>query len=250
MVSPVSETEIPSNILWPRSTETAPPSENAVHIWAAELDDPNLSNGEALSIDEQKRAEQFRFDVHRKRFIAGRSFLRTTLGSYLQTDPTHIEFAYNERGKPSLTGKIFGHTLRFNLAHSENLALLAVAIGREVGVDVEKIRPVRDFDEIAARFFSANETSALRSLPAAQQQTAFFHLWTRKEAWLKATGEGISGLLNQVEVSCEPEETAQILRVPSGFENDWVLVDLLPANSFVGALAVPAKKISIHCWRH
>ena len=180
------------------------------HVWAAGLDQPagQISSLEQiLSPDEQDRAQKFKFENSRERFIVGRSLLRTILGSYLQVNPTQLRFIYSPRGKPSLEN-IFGHgALHFNVAHSQNLILIAVTRACPLGVDVEWANPIKDFEDIADRFFSKNETAKLKAAPADQRMAAFYSLWTRKEAYLKATGEGLSDALGEVEFTFLPRRT-------------------------------------------
>jgi len=203
-----------------------------------------------LSSLELERARRFRFDLHRNRFVAGRGFMRTLLGRYLQTEPAKLEFSYNPHGKPFLSGAFAKSGLNFNLAHSENLALLAITRVGTVGVDVERIRPLTDADQIVANFFSARESAAFHNLPIEQKLAAFFNLWTRKEAWLKATGEGIGSRLNAVEVSFLPGDPARFLSLPEDPQNTvlWMLHNLEPAPGFAAALAIPARTTSLRCY--
>jgi 4'-phosphopantetheinyl transferase len=182
-----------------------------------------------------------------------------------------LQFAYGPHGKPALAGGQPAEAdPQFNLAHSENLALLAFAHTGAVGVDVEQVRPMPDADQLVARFFSPREQFAFKQLPDEQKPAAFFNLWTRKEAWLKATGDGIGHLLSQVEVSFLPGEPARLLSVPPsrpGAEPDvarsagpdpireapnwpkWSLYHLTPAPGFTAALALAQPASVVHCWR-
>lgn len=228
-------------------------SVNSVHIWAASLQvSPEALTKFAVSLapDERERAARFHFPIHRDRFIAGRGLLRKLLASYLGKEPGALEFIYGPQGKPSLTGP--AGTLHFNVAHSEDLLLIALSRSGIVGVDVEQVRTLPDFEELVAGFFSPHESSRYRSLPARQKPAAFFNLWTRKEAWLKATGEGITHLLNQVEVSFLPSEQARLLRLPAAYLNtlSWSLYELAPKPGFAGALAHAGEAPTLHCWRY
>jgi 4'-phosphopantetheinyl transferase len=153
-----------------------------------------------------------------------------------------LEFCYGPQGKPALAGVWSASGWHFNLAHSLDLALLAVTRSGPVGVDVERIRPLRDVDQLVSRFFSPRESAAFQALPAEQKPDAFFRLWTRKEAWLKATGEGIAESLGRVEVSFLPGEPARLLSLPGGPAalSGWRLHDLDPGPGFIAALAVVA----------
>lgn len=237
----------------PRPASQPPLTGRQVHIWASSLDQPpeSLASLERLlSSDEQTRAQQFKFDADRNRFIAGRGLLRTILGSYLEAIPANLRFAYSKRGKPTLESPA-QDTLHFNVAHAKDLILIAVTRACAVGIDVEWIRPMNDAEDIAARFFSPRETAKLMALPKDQRTPAFFNLWTRKEAWLKATGDGISGMLNEVEVTFLPDEPPGVLAISGNVEaaQRWTLLDLSPSPGFAAAVAAEAKDLQFSCWQ-
>jgi 4'-phosphopantetheinyl transferase len=177
--------------------------------------------------------------------------LRTVLSRYLQTEPRQIEFAYGAQSKPFLGKAFLGSGLCFNLAHSHNLALLAVTNAGPVGVDVERIDSKTDTRQLAADLFSARESAAFDNLPADLKPAAFFNLWTRKEAWLKATGEGVGHLLDQVEVSFAPGAPSRLLSLPGNGRTAerWDLYDLSPAPGFAAALAIARRDFRLCCWR-
>jgi 4'-phosphopantetheinyl transferase len=237
---------------------THPPSEwqldvHEVHVWAASLRvDAERADefAHTLSPDETARAKRFVFDRDRKRFTAGRGLLREMLAHYLHREPEQIRFQYSMRGKPSLAGHAENENFHFNLAHSEDVAVFAFSRACPVGVDVERMRRMHDAESIAERFFSARETTLLKSLPEAEKQTGFFNLWTRKEAWLKATGEGIAKLLAQVEVTLRPGEHAQLISIlgDTRAAKRWTLHDFEPADGFKAALAVPSLDLKVLCW--
>jgi 4'-phosphopantetheinyl transferase len=240
---------------WPDSlsSTSAPQANPVVHVWAANLDVSATalrSFAETLSRDESERASRFHFERDRNRYIAGRGLLRTVLGKYLQTPPAEVPLVYGPNGKPLLQAASYRQTIHFNLAHSQNLALLAVTYAGQIGVDVEAVRPLSDAHELVNRFFSARESDTFESVPQSAKPEAFFNLWTRKEAWLKATGEGIGHLLNKVEVSFLPGEPAKLLSLPQDSTSRWTLTDLAPAPGFAGALAVACSSAPIlSCWR-
>jgi 4'-phosphopantetheinyl transferase len=165
----------------------------------------------------------------------------------LHSRPDELRFEYGPNGKPKLAAPLVESRVFFNLAHSEDLGLIALTRLGPIGIDVEQIRPVTDADELVTRFFSSRETALFQTLPTSQKNTAFFNLWTRKEAWLKATGEGIAHSLNRVEVTFLPGEPAQLLGLPEtpGLKSDWALRELTPATGFVGAVALPDLQFSI-----
>jgi 4'-phosphopantetheinyl transferase len=239
-------------INWPAPPAALYLDSQAVHVWAAPLDrsaEQIASLAKVLSTDELERAEKFRFPHLRNRYIAARGSLRVLLGRYLHRDPTALEFSYSSRGKPALKGQ-GTESLHFNLAHSHDLALIAVTRAAPVGVDVERIRPMRDADQIAGRFFSAREAEAFRNVPVAEQDTAFFSLWTRKEAWLKATGDGISESLSKFEVTFLPAAEPRVLAIggDAAAGAAWSLSALNPAAGFVGALAMQCRGVRLQCW--
>lgn len=191
-----------------------------------------------LGPDEHQRAERFRFDVHRNRFIARRGQLRQILAAAIGCAPDAIRYQIGEQGKPALTGPLADSRVTFNLSDSQDLALVAVGRDRELGVDVEWIRSNVMDDRIPERFFSPGEVAALRALPEAQQHRAFFDCWTRKEAFLKAKGGGLHLPLDSFDVSLSPDAPAVLLATrpdPSEVER-WSLCALPVPDGFAGAL--------------
>ena len=218
-----------------------------VHVWSADLDRiPEALLRDPLSADEQERGRRFHFERDRRRFAATRGLLRRLLGRYLGLDPSRLRFAYGPRGKPFLAGE---DELRFNVSHSGGLALLAFARGREVGVDVERERPVPEAADIARHYFSAWEAAQLRRLRDGERTAAFFRCWTRKEAFIKATGDGLSRSLDAFDVTLAPGEPARLLRVegePEAARRFWI-EDVSPAPGFAGALAVEGSPARVVC---
>lgn len=236
-----------SNQLWLPAPANFTLLPNDVHIWRINLNQhestlENLAN--SLSEDELARANRFYFLEHRQRFIAGRGSLRTILGGYLGVTAKEVQFDYEPRGKPFLASKFADSGLGFNLSHSQNLALCAVSKHRQLGVDLEYIRPMSDLESLANRFFLPREYELVRSLPNEQKSSVFFRYWTCKEAYLKATGEGIAQL-EQVEISLTPTQPAKLLTQP-----DWSLLELVPENNYVAALAVAGLGGDLHCWEY
>ena len=239
-------------ISWLVATPRPPLSHDEVHVWAVALNPPpeKISVLVArLSREEQDRAQKFRFDQHRHRFIVGRGALRALLAGYVEVEPALLEFAYSARGKPSLTRG--ASEIHFNLAHSDELALIAITRLGAVGVDVERVRPMPDGERIAERFFSAGELNSFRTVPAALRDAAFFNLWTRKEAWLKATGDGIAESLSKIEVAFLPDEAPRVRSIAGDAAAGaaWKLCALNPAEGFVGALAIQSPGARLSCRR-
>jgi 4'-phosphopantetheinyl transferase len=216
-------------------------SVDTVHVWQPTpiADESNLDwlRG-LLTLEEKQRADRFRFDKDRNLFTTARGWLRALAGAYTHSAPERIAFRYSAQGKPELAGG--GQDLRFNLSHSGELVLLAFALRRRLGVDVEKIRKDFLISDIAERFFSPAERACLCRLPAAVQHKAFFRCWTRKEAYIKATGDGLSLPLDQFDVSFAPDEPAHILatRPDPGEAERWSLRDLDVGDQYAGALVI------------
>lgn len=208
---------------------------------------------ETLAPDERQRAERFHFERDRRRFIVGRGVLRRILGRYLALEPNRLQFCYGPWGKPALAGISTTQEGQFcfNLAHSQSLALYAVTCERELGVDIEYIRAVPEAEQIAARFFSAQENTVLRSLPPQQKQEAFFNCWTRKEAYIKAIGDGLAQPLAEFDVSLTPGEPASLLRISGDTQAaaGWSIQALTPAPGYVAALAVKGHDWQLKCWQ-
>jgi 4'-phosphopantetheinyl transferase len=232
-----------SRKLWPCTGACTLPGE--IQVWAAWLDaEGDGVNGfwSMLSNQERERANHFVFERDRSRFITARGILRGMLSLHLGMEPREIEFSYSAKGKPSLGGDCAGRGLEFNLAHSGNLAVFAVARRRMVGVDVEQVRPVPDISAIIERSFSTRESARIKRLSGDEAARDFFKIWTRKEAWLKATGEGITGALKAIQVIDPMGEGHTLAETAAGSGRTRLcLHDLSPAPGFLGALAVTAE---------
>lgn len=245
MNAPPSATSRHWAIDWPESLQSNQAryfGEGKVEVWQADLQFLSVArNCEAmLSKDENERASRFRFDRDRDRFIVCRAILRTLLGFYLGIPPGELKFQYSSHGKPSLRNDFASGGLCFNLSHSGTMALFAFARDRKIGVDVEQIRQDFESEVLAERFFSSSERQALSQIPASGRHDAFFHCWTRKEAFMKAKGEGLLLPLHQFDVSLTPNQPAEILATrPDCAERDrWKLHRLDVGEGYAGALAV------------
>jgi len=193
-----------------------------------------------LSRSEQDRANRFASDLHRRRFTVARARLRSLLAARLGAAPDAIEFAYGEHGKPTLGRRFADSGLRFNVSHSEDVAVYALALGREVGVDVEAVHTLDDADSIAARFFSRKENEAYQALDPSDRPLGFFNCWTRKEAFIKAIGDGLHHPLDRFDVSLSPRDSAELLRIGNipGNACGWKLYSYSIGAGFVGAVVV------------
>ena len=237
---------------WKPARAAPPLAASEVHVWVAVLDAlPVGAYIGLLSPDEAARADRFHFARDRQRFVGARGLLRELLGCYVDVDPSALLFAYGPRGKPYLAADSRPDRVRFNVSHSGGLALLAFARERELGVDLELERPVPEAESIAERYFSPREGAELGRLPPAERPRAFFRCWTRKEAFIKATGDGLSRPLDAFDVTLAPREPARLLRVEGEPEEAarWWMEGLEPAEGFAGALAVEGRPARLACWK-
>ena len=227
--------------------------EDEVQLWRVDLGEVGADESRwqrVLSSDETARASRFHFARDRQRFVAARALLRIILAGYLETDAASLSFSYSKKEKPSLGSAHAGSDIRFNVTHSGGVALLAFARSREIGVDVEQVR--RDFDPgaIARRYFSTHEQNQLAGLPAEQKVEAFFRCWTRKEAYIKATGDGLSLPLSQFDVSLAPGDGSALLATrPDGSEaGSWLLQEVSAGPGYVAALCGRGRDWVLNDW--
>jgi 4'-phosphopantetheinyl transferase len=199
---------------------------------------------QCLSDAERLRASRFVFARDRRRFVVARAWLRRMLGPRLGIEPEAVEITYGPRDKPALPRHAASSDLRFNVSHSEEVAVYAFARGREVGIDVEAVRAIEDADAIAARFFSVRENRAYCALDPRDKPLGFFNCWTRKEAFIKAIGDGLYHPLDSFDVSLAPGEPARILRVGDvpGESCGWHLETFSPAPGFVAAVVIESTR--------
>ena len=225
-----------------------------VHVWRGSLDlMPTVVERlrRLLSHDELARAGRFHFERDRQHFIVARGCLRTILSCYLKTPATEIEFIYGVNGKPQLADSCLqAQPLYFNLAHSAGLALYAFTHVGEIGVDLEQIRSELTGDDIARQFFSKSELACLTRLPSEVRQEAFFNCWTRKEAFIKAKGIGLSLALDQFDVTLAPNEPPALLW--TGWDENeasrWSLKGIIAGPGYVGAVAVAGHDWELTCF--
>ncbi|MDB5352321.1 MAG: phosphopantetheine-protein transferase [Planctomycetota bacterium] len=214
-------------------------SDREIHVWRIALVEPDEVVGDLrtiLSDDELRRADRFRAEGHRSRFVVGRATMRRVLGAYLAEDPRCLSFATNTHGKPRLEGS----RLEFNLSHSADRAILAVSRDRRVGIDIEQVRPMQEGERIAARFFSASECETFLKLPDTRKNEAFFHIWTRKEAYIKAIGVGISIPLDSFDVPAQvdPLHEPFAMAARGNDPTPWTMRDIATEPGYVAALVV------------
>ena len=275
-----------ARILWSEPPAHLELSCNEVHVWAVNLAQPEalaLKLAAFLDEEERERAARFQFESLRQSFRVSHGALRLLLSRYANLAPERLRFAHGPFGKPELCSLRLNlyrdihvaspvlsrhecrdtftnstatsiepqSAVRFNLSHSGELALLAVTRGREIGVDVEALRPVPEAESIARSNFSSNEYTAFCRLDQQQKLSAFFNCWTRKEAFIKAHGAGLSMPLEQFEVAFAPNEPARLTSIHGNARaaEQWTLCALHPADGYVAALAVAARQMKLSCWR-
>jgi 4'-phosphopantetheinyl transferase len=234
----------------PQTQPTLTPG--TVHVWRMPLvlSDARLDDLRGcLSREEAERAARYHFERHGRRFIACRGQVREILARYLKTHVADLHFRYSPRGKPSLDESVCGSAVNFNVSNSQDVALCAVAMGQELGVDVEFVREPLDFEGLADRFFAREEVAVLRAIPDGQRLEAFFRCWTRKEAILKATGTGLAFPLDRVVVTLGPDEAARIVDFDGGIASGWWLENLDPGTGYVGAIASPGGPLEVRQWQ-
>lgn len=224
-----------------------------VHVWRVGLDanrPPPPMLWVLLDEAERTRARRFYFTRHRERYVVGRGVLRLLLGQYLGRPPATLTFAYGEQGKPYLPDLPPDLPLTFNVSHGGGHALMAFSLGRALGVDLEEIRPDRATSEITQRFFAPEEVEAFLAVPEADRVAAFYNAWTRKEAYIKANGKGLTLGLSNFCVSLAPGEPAALLstRWHPADAARWQMVALHPVPGYAAALAVEGTGWVLRQW--
>jgi 4'-phosphopantetheinyl transferase len=228
-------------------------AEDEVQLWRVDLEAIRGHESrwqELLSSDEITRAARFHFAADRQRFVASRAWLRTILAAFLRTEAPELTFCYAKNQKPFLGAAHAGSGITFNVSHSGGIALYAFARRREIGVDVEQIRRDFDVESIAHRFFSISERQQLGALPESEKVEAFFRCWTRKEAYIKAIGEGLSLPLSQFDVSLEAMETDALLatRPDNSEAGQWSIREVSGGPGYSAALCVRGRDWRLAHW--
>lgn len=238
--------------LWPVPRVRPTLKVDEVHVWAASLEQPAASERalEALlSPQELQRADRFRNERDRRRYVVAHGILRRVLASYRKADARTLRFTIGKNGKPALSDESGPTALRFNLSHTEDMALIAVTLGREIGVDVERVRPISELDSIVESYFTAGERDTLRTMENTARRDAFYRCWTRKESYAKATGGDLSVALRGFDtmLSSGPVDLPA-LGAPRDARG-WNLHELLPADGYVGAVAIDGPVGRLLSWR-
>jgi len=231
-----------------------PLDEKDVHVWFVDLRIASSSIrplNNVLSCAEHRRSKKFKFEKDRAKYVIAHSALRHILAGYLELDPSQLEFREGAYGKPELVSTPQGEPLNFNLSHSHEAALVAVTLERDIGIDIEYIKRDFQWQEVAERFFAPGEIARLRALPEEKQHRGFFTCWTRKEAYIKAKGGGLSIPLQDFEVSLFPDEPASLISCISDPEETtrWSLAEVDAGPDYAAAVAVQGHGWRLKCWR-
>ena len=221
---------------------------NEIHIWRLNANDPNVALLASNATEaEQSHAKRYRLPASRNEFIVARGFIRFVLGRYLSIPPGSVRIRAGQHGKPELAGDFHRDRLTFNLAHSAGVILVAITVGHQIGIDIEFLDSKVQFSEIARTIFSQTEQSWLSQLPDDQRQLNYFRCWTRKEAFVKALGEGLSDRIRQVEiVPAAVGLLARVAGIPAG--DRWMIKDLDAGDRFAAALAVSNRDCRVRLW--
>jgi 4'-phosphopantetheinyl transferase len=228
---------------WPQSPASPSLESGDVHVWRVDLEPPEdvvQQFRSTLEDDEVFRADRFHFEKDRRAFTVSRGFLRYVIGRYSETRPEAVRFSYGPYGKPALDCE-----LRFNVSHSRAVGLVAVTKSKELGVDVEYIRADFASEDIARRFFSPREVEVFNALPKEHQVAAFFRCWTRKEAYIKAIGRGLSQPLDGFDVTLAPDVAPALLRADEDDASRWSLNDIDVGTDYAAALAIQGRVSNI-----
>ena len=240
---------------WPTPPVELPFPLDRIDVWRVPVEVEAMPEEEwrgILAADEVARASRFHFDRDRNRYRRGRTALRILLGRYLEVPAAEIRFQYESHGKPEIAHPHNARELRFNSSDSGGLVLIAVTAGTVVGVNVERLRPMPDLVNIATRFFSAREVQDLLAFSEEKRPEAFFACWTRKEAFLKAMGVGLSYPLSAFSVSVNPDGPAKMLELgeDKSAAGKWSLQDLQPGEGFRASLAWEGKFRRVERWEY
>lgn len=225
-----------------------------VHVWLAEYNTfrsqiPDLHL--LLNVEEAKKAAQFYFEKDRRRFIVTHGLLRKLLAGYTNIPAAQLNFHHNAYGKPELSDQPQKATLHFNLSHSHELIVYAFTYAGDIGVDIEYMRADIEYEQLTRRYFSPFENVELRRLPLSQCQQAFFNCWTRKEAYIKARGLGLSLALDSFDVTVRPDDPVKLLasRENAQEANRWLFASLPMSPQYAGTVIAEGHDWHMHCWQ-
>jgi 4'-phosphopantetheinyl transferase len=240
---------------WHETSEVPILGKSEVHVWKINLAVPPAETsrlGNFLSAPEREQGARFHFAQDQRRFVVRRAILRRLLAASLETKPATVQFKILSHGKPQVSGQKSSDGLQFSCSHSADLALVALARGRELGVDLEQHRPLAEAEELAGKFFSSSEISELAALPEPLKTAAFFNGWTRKEAFLKAIGLGLAFPLDRFSVALTPDRSAALLSVDDDLKaaQKWTMISLDVRPDYSAALVCAGKdaRIKLFNW--
>lgn len=234
---------------WLTPTEPLTLQQNDVHIWRVSLATSEAEIGRmhtTLSEEEQQRAARFRFAIHQQRFVVARGVLRALLGRYLDIDSRDIQFHTTQYGKPYIKQLLHNSELCFNVSHSHEMALMAFTRDRRIGIDIEYRRTIVDIDSIARHFFASAEVKTLLELSPQIQPIAFLNCWTRKEAYIKGLGEGLSHPLHTFTVTLAPGERARLVsdNTDPTAPDRWHFTSFVAHPDYQSAVAVESNSLT------
>jgi 4'-phosphopantetheinyl transferase len=236
---------------WPSPSSAPHLATGEVHVWRIDLDihdDCWQTLTSLLSNDEHAKAERFHFAKHRRRHTVTHAALRILLGQYLACPPRNIAFGYNTHGKPRLAGE--DQRIRFNLSHTEDIMLVAFALDSEVGIDIEAVTRNVDYMGVGRRWFSALESRTLQSLPEHERVDAFFRAWCRKEAYIKARGEGMAHPLQRFSVALDKHEPRLVEHLDDNRETSrWTFIDIDVAENYRATVVAETADWQVDCYR-
>jgi len=249
----MTESKSRTAVEWPPAPGTIRREPAQIHLWAAGVEEfaRYLQTFETLLSDSERgKAGAFRFAKDRDRYVIRHGLLRLILRRYVGQPAAEIQFQYGKHGKPEIILERNG-PLFFNASDSGNIAVWAVTPACPVGVDIESIQPISDARGVARHFFVERETATLEALPADAQLAAFYSCWTRKEALLKATGEGITESLKKVEVTVAPDDPPGVASISGDAQagREWQLQPFSPASGYLGCLAYRNAPLLVFHWR-
>jgi 4'-phosphopantetheinyl transferase len=233
--------------IWPVPTVFPGLDDREVHVWQVRIGQVpgSLSRFESVMTPEEiERAGRFRFPADRERYVTARGLSKWLLAYYVESAPEAIVFTVGRHGKPELVPETNPNSIRFNLTHSGDVVLCALSAGRRVGVDVEQYRDV-SWDELAVRVFSPSELNVYASLPAADRERVFFSFWTRKEAYIKAVGGGLTLSLSAFSVSLD--DRARVIHA-SDAESVWIYESLDVGPGYAAAVAAEGDGFLVRTW--
>jgi len=236
---------------WPSPSSIPQLATGEVHVWRIDLDIPDDHWQALLSLlaaDELAKAERFHFAKHRRRHTVSHAALRILLGQYLARPPRGIDFSYNAHGKPRLAGE--NHKINFNLSHTEEIMLVAFVLDSEVGIDIEAVTRHVDYMGVGQRWFSTLESRTLQSLPEHERVDAFFRAWCRKEAYIKARGEGMAHPLQRFSVALDKHEPRLVEHLDDKRETGrWTFIDIDVADNYRATVVAETADWQVDCYR-